>query len=362
MRTDREKTGVDGLARAAIFGLALAALVPACNRPQSVEAEGEQDSTEEVVEKERSATFVDPLLGAPWLGHADDGALVKVEFFVSDDSDTTLCRTSIEELTGPLPTTRSSFSASEQLETITWSKGKSRAKYNAETQTLEAKVVTDLKSHEVVLKQVSVDDHPELATFRKTIPDNERTRAVLEKFNEKLGRGTRWWKSNVGWDSLITPPEEIVADGDPTVLIRPEGVKLPKLPAIDAGGHLNFPIICHLPPGTTIALDNLTVGVVAELHYNENVQATWILQDINPGAVVQNLTAHWVSAKGEEPPTGEASLFVYLADAPAKENIEASDLSKPFSNLLKIELVIGSNSADPAEGSDDDPEADSGDE
>jgi len=286
--------------------------------------------------------FLDPLLGAPWLGHADDGSLVRVEFFVSDDAASALCRTSIVHAFGGAPTSKSLFTATADLAQITWDEGSSRASYDAATQTVVASIASNARIHQVALRQVNTDSNPELTTFRTSIPTDEQTQAQFQNFSAALETGKRWWKSIDDWGKLVTPQDPITG-GTRLALIRPADKFPPIIPSIEPGGHFNLPIECLLPPGSALAEADSTIGIVAELHHSGDVQATWIIHRLNPGAVSQILDAHWMVRPGEAVPSGDATIYVYLAQTKAPQpggSNRSTDLAIPVSNLLRIEIKI----------------------
>lgn len=322
-----------------------------CKRPHRT---GLEDEAKDALETETlvagdeaaAASFLDPLTNAPWLGHADDGALVKLEFFAEPGSPMTLCRTTIHHFFGSPTTGKSEFAASSKLTAITWHDGKSRGSYDAEAGVITASIDSKLGKHQVALKQVTVASDPLLATFRKSIPDDDASKALHEKFSERLANGARWWKSVADWEKIVTA-QELVA-GDSAVLIRPAGKVPIKLPALKPGASFDVPLICHLPPGTTLALADQTVGVMVELQHEDNVRAMWALASLNPGANTQEIQAHWAGGKDDPELTGAATLYIYLCKSGADN--QTAETNRPVSNLLKIELEIGAaGSAEPAE-------------
>jgi hypothetical protein len=328
-----------------LCGLALTISVSGCKRPHVDYTEQEDAGSDGTPDTpagggaEMQPSYLDPLLGAPWLGHADDGSLIKLEFFSTASASSTLCRTNITHAFGGSPTRKSPFTASSELKNITWDNGQSRGSYFPESRSITASVASNARMHEVVLEQVTAEDRPELATFRKSVPDDQSTQAAHKKFADSLEKGSRWWKSGVPWDKIASA-ENLAADGNYLGLIRPAGKKQPIIPRLEPGAHFNLPIVCHLPPGSAIAEADTTVGIVAELHHSQNVQATWILNLINPGAIVQDLTAQWVSPKGEPFPAGPAKLYIYLAKTRTEGEVPTTAIDQPISNLLEVEIEI----------------------
>jgi hypothetical protein len=219
------------MAQAAVSTLLVLAVASGCKR-RSIAVGGEEapPAAETVPNKTPAPSapaptaseshFLDPLIGAPWLGHADDGALVRVEFFISSDRGSALCRTNIDHAFGGAPTAKSPFTATADLAHIMWDDGNSRASFDPATQTVTARVASNARVHQVALRQTSVTTNPELATFRSSVPLDEHTKAEHQKFTATLESGNRWWKSIDGWDKLVTP-QDIVADDTSVALIRP---------------------------------------------------------------------------------------------------------------------------------------------
>lgn len=330
----------------AIVALALVVAMAACKRRPPAEPEEEEtgemkspaaDSVAAPVASKTS--HLDPLTSAPWLGHADDGSLVKIEFFSSDDPPAMTCRTSVKTANGNARAEKSSFTANPQLTSITWGDGKSSASYSPATQALDAIVVSNAGVHRGSLQQVSADTRPELSSFRTSVPDDERSRAAQQEFAAALGKGADWWESGAAWEVLATP-EAITAPAEYTALIRPAGKTQLKLPALQPGGDFNIPLVCNLPPGSALGEAQTNVGVVAELHHPDSLQAAWIINLLNPGAITQELNALWAHRDGEPTPSGPATLYIYLAQTHSEGDTTTSDITKPISNLLKLKIEL----------------------
>ena len=128
--------GHPGRSSAITFGLALALALAACKRTPSVGSEDDLDAEESprsdsvAAPVEGKKSYLEQLTSAPWLGHADDGALVKIEFFAGDDAAAMVCRTNVKTANGNARTERSPFEASSKLTDITWDTGKSSATYS----------------------------------------------------------------------------------------------------------------------------------------------------------------------------------------------------------------------------------------
>ena len=335
-----------------ILALMMLGFASGCRRQKIVPAEELTEPAAETTpasvaeppaeEEPEQVHFLDPLLGDRWLGHADDGALISVEFFVSGDGGRALARTNIVHAFGGAPNVSSSFTATADLGVITWDEGKSSGAYDPANKSVTAKITSNARVHQVTLQQVNRKTHPELGSFRMSIPQDEATKAKHQKFAAAIETGKRWWKSIDDWGKLVTP-QDLVANPNNIALIRPAGKVPPKIPALEPGGHFNLPIECLLPPGTVLSEVDSTVGIVSELHHSGDVQATWILTRLNPGAIVQVLESHWIARPGDPVPTGPATMYIYLAKSIAKgePGNKVTELNKPVSNLLRIELEIG---------------------
>ena len=348
--------------RVVALGSVLVFALQACKKPGAVESEDELKATElaanepdipadpEPVDKaemvgadspeppQEDENFLQPLTSAPWLGHADDGVLVKVEFFAKIEGGATLCRTTVKDASGRSANTKSPFSASSELGKIIWEDGKSRGSYDADAKVVEASVTSKIGEHRVKLRQVTVESHPELAAARTSIPDDEDSQVVHQKFADRLESGASWWKSVDEWDKLVTP-EALAADGNYAALIRPAGNDPIKLPEIEPGGNFSIPLIAHLPPGMTLAKKDQTLGVMAELHQGDRVRSMWSLVTLSPGALTQDVSAHWAGDKSESAWNGAATVYIYLCKTGGGGRMAMTN--QPASNLLKIDLEIG---------------------
>lgn len=327
-----------------VGGLVLASGVVGCKRPSSgapdeVVADDLPGAGEAEAPVVRETEFLGPLTAAPWLGHADDGALVKVEFFAGDDPAETICRSHVKTSNGNTRTVKTPFTASSDLGEITWGEGQSHASYSAETESLEATVDSDAGLHRVTLQQVTPELIPELVTYRRSIPSDKQSEEAYQKFADGLEAGADWWESGGGWEVLVTP-EAIQPAPIHTALIRPVGQGRLEIAELEPGGDFNIPIECQLPPGSSLGEDEATVGVVAELHHADSVAAAWILNLLNPGAIAQQLNALWVHQKTEPVPSGKATLYIYLARTRSEGDTKTAEIAKPISNLLKLEIQL----------------------
>ena len=325
----------------------LALLVPlsSCDRPQQGDRAGEQEQAASggkgSAGNEIKQGHLAPLTGKPWLGHADDGTLVKIEFFAAKGSAKALCRASFEGFSGRGRVEKSGFRASEDLATIAWDNGRGSARFSAESGTVDATVVSTLGTHRVTLRQVTPESHPELKTFRRSIGTGEAVTAAHQKVVAVLEAGKRWWKSDPGWDSVATLEEAVEADeADRLALIRPASAKPFKFPAPEPGGQVEFPLRCHLIPGAEIPGERPAVGVFCELHSEAGAQSAWGLVALNPGAAAQSITAQWQSSPDEPAPTGAATLLVYLTGVTSGEGgvVRNFEFDRPVSNLLKLDV------------------------
>ena len=113
---------------------------------------------------------------------------------------------------------------------ITWANGKSSASYSPDTKILDAIVVSNAGVHRGSLQQVSAKAQPELASFRTSVPDDQRSRDAQQEFAAALEKGADWWESGTAWEVLATP-EAIAGPADYTALIRPAGKTQLKVPA-----------------------------------------------------------------------------------------------------------------------------------
>ena len=68
--------------------------------------------------------------------------------------------------------------------------------------------------------------------------------------------------------------------------------------------------------------------------------AAWILNLLNPGAIAQELNALWVHQRTEPVPTGQATLYIYLAQTRSEGDAKTVEIEKPISNLLKLEIEL----------------------
>jgi len=337
-----------GRSRALIAGLALATAMSACNRPRTGGPDAEPDpdqakpppASPDAIATESQTAHLDPLTSAPWLGHADDGALVQIEFFAGADPSNAICRSQVKTANGNARTEKSRFEADPELAKITWDSGKSSASYLPESKSLDAVVASSVGRHHAILQQVTAAARPELASFRPSVPDDARSRKVRDDFVASLGKGAGWWQSGTSWDGLVTPDEPIAAGAEHSALIRPAGKSQPKVPELTPGGSFRVPLVCLLPPGSALGEADSTVGIVTELQIAGGGHSAWILNQLNPGAAIQEFDAYWVHRKSEPIPAGPATLYVYLVRTRPEGTTRAAEIGKPISNLLKLQIEL----------------------